>query len=303
MLRSRIRAAAARPWSLQYSSGLYADHNWRAAWSALVPGAAPALALLGNCGSAASPEKAANTFEFLRRCSNTWERVFWVFGPHEYSSDSGAVFTTQRDTLQRVVQEAAGENANIVILDQDDYEIPGENVVLLGATAWTDGLMLKKMPKGSIERTHLWAFEDGRKKTFDAERIKGWHEDDMDWVRGSTDAWRLRRPEVRQILLTHSLCSGALLGRGRIPYETCQRAILDLMSGWTTERPMKNPSVSAWLCGAGAGSVSGMLRAIGGGPHRVFCAANTCWASPGGWRNPNYLPDRRLEVAVPGKLK
>lgn len=302
MLRSQIRAAAARPWGLQYTSGLYADHDWRAAWSALVPGAASTLVLLGNCGSAATPEKAANTAEFLRRCSSAWERVLWVPGPHEYSSAGcrpPKVYPILRDALGDLAQDAAGANGNIQILDQGEVHIPEVNVLLLGATGWTDAAALDRLPSKSLEAQSIWTFHEGRQRPFDLATVRGFHDDDMDWIHGTMDAWRARSPSTKQILLTHSLCSGKLVSRdwwrrGR----GCgvERLGLDMMSHLTTERCFQNPSLHAWLCGASGSSVSGRV-----GPRTVFGSVNACWTSPGGWRNPAYLPDRRLEMAGGGR--
>ena len=124
-----------KPWRLQYASGLFADQGWRRAATALQPGAAPYLALLGNCGSVATVAQAKQTQEFLRSCSSSWNKVFWVLGPHEFSANlkTNEVYTAVEDRIRDI----AGRFKNVYILNQGEHQTC-DSVVLLGATGWSD---------------------------------------------------------------------------------------------------------------------------------------------------------------------
>lgn len=279
-----------RPWSLQYASGLYADQGWRRAAAALTPGAGQHLALLGNCGSAATPKQAKETREFLRSCSAAWEKVFWVFGPHEFgSAEKGIVYTAQEDRLR----EAAAKFPNVHIMNQSEHLL-NDDVVLLGATGWSDLAFLRneRFPEGEPETT-IYSSYGGYRKPLQPDTMRQWHEEDLEWLYLKANQWATYDHSIYKILLTHHLCSGWLLNRGG-GVDTQKRAVLDVMSHASAGDLLQSGlpmAPYAWLCGAGGSCASGIFN-------NTFAATNTLYgkAGAGAVPNPNYMPDRCLTI-------
>jgi hypothetical protein len=283
--------------AIQYVSNLYANSGWKQAWSALLPGAAPTIALLGNCGSVATKAEADNTFQFLRRLSVTYPHVFYVPGPLEMTSGGAEPkgFTEQWDSLDDVAFLAGRKHNNITILQQGEWYDSKNDVVVLGATGWSPCAGLEEVPEGMLEKS-IWTAEGGiglRRVT--ADDLRSWHIDDIRWFQERVDWWSTHRPVVRIVVLTHHLCSGQLVSH-ELPREAYRRMALDVMPVDVLPRVTGEGQVSAWLCGAMGSCVSGTTRG-GGGRSKTFLAANSLYslgAQKG--RAEQFLPDRRLEL-------
>jgi hypothetical protein len=292
MLRKTLSGAKL---GIQYASNLYANSGWQQAWSALLPGAAPTLALLGNCGSVATEEARSNTFQFLRRAAATYERVFYVPGPLEMTAAEGdpCGFTEQWDALDDLAFLAARKSQNIVILQQNEWYDSVKDVVVLGATGWTPCAGMDTVPEGVLERG-VWTV-DTEMRQVTPDDLRTWHIDDIRWLRERVSWWSTHRPVVKIIILTHHLCSGQLVSM-ELPREAYRRMALDVMPVDVLPKVVAEGPVAAWLCGAMGSCVSGLSR---GGPQRpkTFLSSNSLYslgAQKG--RVEQFMPDRRLEL-------
>ncbi len=283
--------------AIQYASNLYANSGWKQAWSALLPGASSTMALLGNCGSVATKEESANTFQFLRRLAATYQRVFYVPGPLEMTSGGAEprVFTEQWDSLDDLTLLAAKKWGNITILQQGECYDATNDVVVLGATGWSPCVGLEEVPEGMLER-NVWTAQGGvGLRRITVEDLRTWHMDDIRWLRERVSWWSTHRPVVRIVVLTHHLCSGQLVSHA-LPREAYRRMALDVMPVDVLPRITEEGQVGAWLCGAMGSCVSGTTRG-GGGRQKTFLSANSLYSvgSQKG-RSEQFLPDRRLEM-------
>jgi hypothetical protein len=279
-------AAARTTWKLQYASGLFAGRGWRRAMAALSPRAAPQLALLGNCGSVATKEQARQTGEFMRAAADIWDAVFWVLGPGELQGRGGTA--TQRIDALRELANSKGRG-KVILMDQTEIPIPGQNAVLLGAAGWDMGAPAAGWGSSAAD-TQQWGVED------------------MVWLYERTSWWGLHDSAQRKIVLTHHLCSRLL-----IPFEKQEHHI-----------QFKNPTAEiilhfqpyapfAWLCGAGDATITGFIgsggrlanltgaaaaagpkRQVYGGVNSLF-SSGECHAAP----NPHYRANQVLEINPP----
>lgn len=283
MLRKAIRRSFGAPsmWRMQYASGLRAGHSWQRAWSMLVPGAAPRLALLGNCGSIATPAEGAETAEFLTRCANTYESVSVILGPEELRTP-WLPYPYTMDAWRKLVERMP----NVSILDQGEVYDSVRDVCVLGATGWTPAIGMQEIPEDSVEGGIRHLEGEG---PLTPTTLGSWHTEDLRWIRERLDWWATHRPTVRTVVLTHHLCSGHLvpLGATRKVY---RRIPLDVMPADATKEVLRAPNLAAWLCGAGGSCTSGVF-----GGRMPYVAAN-CFLAAGEWQNPAYLPSRVLEI-------
>lgn len=283
---------------IQYASGLYAHRGWRQAWSALVPGAAPTLALLGNCGSVGTADERRETLEFLRRCAATWEQVLWIPGPEELRSAAGekVIYPYQLYSLEDLAKEAEGEWGSIELLNQGEIWNRKAKAVFLGATGWGPGLGLSKVPAGGPE-SEIFISTEGSIVPVRLEDLAEWHSQDVVWLEDRIKWWRTHHPDTRIVILTHTLCAGHLLSQS-LPRNYYGRFPLDCMPVYSSDALLRNPGVYAWLCGATGGAVSGFTAGRGAArQHRVYTAVNSAsGGGEGGQRNPQYDPARRLEL-------
>lgn len=301
------RAAILNPaWSLQFMSGLYADQGWARAWSALAASrrTAPNLALLGNCGSVATPLQKEQTTEFLLRCSAAWEKIFWVPGPHELASPSKELMVDQLHSLRQVAANVMKETGGtILILDKSEYACHADDVVLLGITGWPDLLgngIMPLRPATSIEATRLWTAggdTGGHAQNIQPGDIQKWNAESLQWIRERISWWNAYRPGMRKVVLTHHLCTASLLSSG-LSLAVYERASLDVMSDYSTADLLGNRagvSPTAWLCGATGSSCTGLLR------NGTFIGVNSLFGAEGGGAaaaaNPRWMADRRFELS------
>jgi hypothetical protein len=283
MLRASIAAHRAKElshWTLQYASGLAADEGWQRAWSALLPRAGQHLALLGNCCSVATTRRAAQTDEFLRRCSATWDTVSIVPGPRELSSEKDVPYYEQLDALRNAALESSDGRANVRVFDQGELPFRDQDIVVLGAGGWTafHPHTMQAMPHEPI-----WYTPSQRLRP---EHLAEWHTDDWDWMKGRHDWWAMHNPSVRRILLTYSLSTDSLVSTREREAAIRPMTIPYASNRWIFDSP-HTPKPYAWLCGAGKGTVSGMVQG------RFFIGVNAADAS-----NPNYCPAKLLSVTI-----
>lgn len=301
--------ASVRRWGIQFMSGLHADQGWSRAWSAMEVKApkAPNLALLGNCGSVASPYQIEQTREFLLRCSATWKKIFWVPGPLELSSSRKGIVADQRYELLKLVSfvTARGGGGAVILLDQREYTFYKDNVVILGATGWPDlPGYTGTIPSTSFEGIKLWTTDGGaggQPRNLRTADIHAWNAEDLNWIRERHDWWSTYDPDLQIIILTHHLCSTHLLssGSGSTPNEYKNLA-LGVMSDESTA-DILDPRTgliqpAAWLCGATASSCTGLLG------RGTFIGVNSRYDVGGMATAAPWMSQRRFELPS-GKVR
>lgn len=292
----RLLTTIAKPWGIQYASGLRADLGWRNARASLTPAAAPALALLGNCGSVSSAVAAANTRDFLVWCLEHWDPIFWVPGPLELSGP--AAYTEQLDRIQEVAADTAvavgRSEESILVMNQTRWSSPELGVTVLGCSGWTEcaGFEEGPVPNEFFEGVRVHFQDAAGLRTLAVEDIRDWHRDDIRWLKREVGLAARRPSAMRSILLTHHLCSGHLLNR-ELPRETYRRMALDVMSVEDIA-DIVEAQPYAWLCGAAGSCTSGFL----GHGRNTFMSVNSARQGLAEMApaHPAYMPDRRLEV-------
>ena len=197
-------------WTLQFASGLHAERNWVAAGQKLLP-VSPNLALLGNIGNLSRGKEAKETRRFFEYAKETWEKVYWVPGPYEYSS-LGSIAKDMfklRDEIQTLVGD------KLIVLDQTEVELPND-IVILGATGWVKDQMPLTDP--------LWLTDQKGQRRADSEYIADLCDQDVRWLKDRIEWWGRVKPGKRLVILTHncplhdgSLMDGASSIRGAEP--------------------------------------------------------------------------------------
>jgi hypothetical protein len=268
---------------LQYASGLFANRSWQRAWGALKPAAAPTLALLGNVVSVADEVAAEQSYQFLTRAARAWDRVLLVPGPLEFGATKlvPTPYVYQADRL-RALLGAAGAG-RCLFLDQGELVMPRYNAVLLGAYGGPSIETADEIDAAWPE-SHIWTAAGGTAAPMTVAELDHLRSSDLDWLRERTQWYARHRPDLRTIVLTHSLCSPLLQGRG-----PARR--IDVLPAHLVAHAC-SPRTPAWLCGAGATSVSGLVAPT------LFAAVNgaACWK---GWQqNPHFMSDRVLSLPL-----
>jgi predicted phosphohydrolase len=87
---------------------------------------APVLALLGDVCQANQIKRMHPVF---RRISETWDKVFYVLGNHEF-------YESHLDSTVNQVKDALSRYKNIVVMDNESAII--EDVTFIGTTLWSD---------------------------------------------------------------------------------------------------------------------------------------------------------------------
>ena len=283
MLASVRRRAA---WSLQYASNLRAWNNGTAAIFSVRPGAAPYLALLGNCLSTRTAEAEEESAKFLQYCSKEWDRIFIVPGPEELVCESGSTPYWQRADCLAALAEEVG---NASIMNQNEVFFERENIVLLGASLWSDCYAMSDevLPSGSPE-SRIYKTKGNPIQVDD---IRDWSRDDFDWLQGAICEWSNASPTTDIVICSHTLSSIYLMDRVKsltgVSGPELERLPLDLPSSSALEAVHDAGTLTAWLSGAGGSCASGLFAG-------VFCASNARWKGPA--LHPNFMPDRRLEL-------
>lgn len=256
---------------LQYISGAFAP-GWRHLAAALKPRpGANALALLGNCGSAKSPVAAAATEEFLRYCSDSWPRVFWIPGPTEYAGTGP--FYNSLERCSDIAAVASGTGGQVQVLNQTEIYDSEREIVFLGVTGWTP-MAAAAAEKGGVEGcsgVQTWCTERNALRSLQVRDVRDWHRDDMLWLEGKTNWWSLNRPTVRIVVLTYHLCTPLLLGSGE-DAELRRRFPSECIPLESSHPILSSSGVTGWLCGAGNKSVSGNVSSLRDG--YVYGAVN-----------------------------
>jgi hypothetical protein len=261
------------PFRIQFVGNLFVDHSHEHFSKFVRPNHSPTLALLGNIGS---PFR-QRTHEFLDYCSQHWDRVFWIAGPHELGRlPDVPLGTTFRDNMERM-EEKCSKWKNLSILNQSGITVDG--IQILGTTLWTP-----IHPYRVEDKYNQPEFSFIRKATGGISPIdlSDWHAEDVEFLKNKLDT---SRPTI---VLTHHLPHLSLLSP-TLSMRTWKRNGLE-----TCNLPslLKDPC-KLWLSGASGGSAIGLFS------HQTFAMVNSLYEFPNMSnrpKNPYFNPELYAEL-------
>ncbi|KAH3762314.1 DUF6 domain protein [Pelomyxa schiedti] len=173
--------------------------------------------------------------EFLLRVSKQFDKVFLLYGNHEfYGSETGE--------CKSLIAEIVGSLPNIVILENNSFDIPETNWRILGCTLWSH------VPPQSA-RCVTATLNDyrliralspaGEAKEITVDDTNGWHDQSRVWL--ETQIKKAKADCKRVIVLTH---------HAPIPNAHPKYIGYPANSAFETDlRHMMNSPVKAWFYG------------------------------------------------------
>jgi hypothetical protein len=198
------------------------------------------------------------------------------------ASEKGVPYYEQLDALRALALDSSDGRANVRLLDQGELPFRDQDIVVLGTGGWT---AIHPHTMQVIPSETIWNTPEERLLP---DHLATWHNEDWAWMNERHSWWALHHPSVRRILLTHSLCTDSLVSTHEREYAAARPMTIPYASNrWMFEAGSAVPKPYAWLCGAGKGSVTGMLQG------RLFIGVNA--ADPG---NSNYSPAKVLSVVL-----
>ncbi|KZV86832.1 calcineurin-like phosphoesterase, partial [Exidia glandulosa HHB12029] len=156
------------------------------------PVCAPNLALLGDIGLVAHE----GLFIFLEAQLRRFKRVFYLLGNHEFYGRGATYDETVRKFeafAQRVLaQEALGE---FVFLNRGRYDVPDEDVTVLGCTLWSH------VPPESVKAVQSGLNDFKEILDWSIEQHVDAHAQDVSWLSAQLVNPDLKN--IRVVVLTH----------------------------------------------------------------------------------------------------
>jgi hypothetical protein len=203
---------------LQYISDLHLDIN------KTLPKIVPKAKYLAVCGDLCIPSSPYFR-QFLQQQSNSFERVFFVPGNHEF--DSGSMFDKEKvQKWEPIMRSICNEFPNIHYLNRNTYQLT-PNILIAGSILWSRPILRKD----SI-------YEDSNPENYLQHVAE--HNQHVEWV---TDTIQ-KNNKKKIIMLTHFVPTFRLIEpkyQQRGIYAT-SRFATDL------EHLIKEP-LHAWICG------------------------------------------------------
>ncbi len=281
------------PLRLQFVGNLFVDRSYDHFSKFVLSNHSPYVALLGNIGSPFSPR----THEFLDYCSQSWDRVFWIPGPHElgYSSNYPS-YTSFRDNLD-CMENLAARKKSLTILNQGSTTI--ENVQIVGASLWTP--VHPYRVEGKYQQPEFYQIQKYGTTKLSPIDLSDWHSEDISFVKEKLET------NTPTIVLTHHLPHPSLLSPS-LGIRTWKRNGLES----TNLTSLLRHPCKLWLSGASGGSAIGlfqqftlaMVNSLYEYPHRRSEGKNP-YFSPRLYAELNKLPPFSYAVAhgVPPQQK
>ena len=159
--------------TFQILSDLHLDHDSQYL-TFHIPVSAPFLILAGNIGRLIDYE---SYLSFLVRRCNLHEKVFLVLGSLEFH---GLAWMDGLQLAHKLEKEPATKG-RLEVLYETRSEVPGTNVVLLGATLWS------KIPEGDVasvmKKIAEFDEKEGIQGEWSAEKHNSEHKRDLRWLK------------------------------------------------------------------------------------------------------------------------
>jgi hypothetical protein len=261
------------PFRIQFVGNLFVDLSYEHFSKFVRPNCSSALALLGNIGSPFSQR----THEFLEYCTQRWDRVFWIAGPHELgylsSSLSYPSFRTNMDRME----ETSSKWKNLSVLNQTGDTIDG--VKLLGTTLWTP--VSPYRVEGKYNQPEFRLIHKSTRPISPID-IADWHTEDVEFLREKLSS------DTPSVVLTHHLPHPSLLSPA-LGIPTWKRNGLEA----TNLSSLLQHPCKLWLSGASGGSAFGIF-----GNH-TLAMVNSLYEypkKPKAMKNPYFNPELYAEL-------
>ena len=169
---------------IQYASDLHLEvHPTK--FRKLIKPCADILILAGDIGH---PFRRVFS-EFLKWCSQKFEHVVFVPGNHEYH---GSSLSKARRKMQRICRDHG-----VLFADRDILELPEYNLVILGATLWSN------IPPSKSFEVSFTVDDYSCIEGFNVSTVNKLHRTDKNWLRQTISFFRELNPEYRLCVVTH----------------------------------------------------------------------------------------------------
>jgi hypothetical protein len=266
------------PFRIQFAGNLFVDLSHEHFSKFVRPNNSPYLALLGNIGNPFIPK----TTHFLEYCSQHWDRVFWIAGPHELGhAGQSYSCTTFRDNMNAM--ESITKGKKIDVLTQHSTLVDGIQIV--GASLWTPVSNHRVEEKyKQPELTTIQKFN----QSLSSVDIAEWNVEDISYLSSKLSN------DQPTVVLTHHLPHPSLFSpllsikaHKRIGLETTNVSSL-------LREPCK-----LWLSGASGGSAIGIFGT------NTVAVVNSMYEfpkHPSADKNPLYNPELYAEINVAPSL-
>ncbi len=262
------------PFRIQFAGNLFVDLSHDHFSKFVRPNRSPYLALLGNIGNPFSPK----TSHFLEYCSQHWDRVFWIAGPHELGhTGHHTSCSTFRDNMDAM--ESISKGKKVDVLTQNSTLLDGVQVV--GASLWTSVSNHRVEEKyKQPEFTTIQKFN----QPISPIDIAEWNMEDIAFLSSKLNT------EQPTVVLTHHLPHASLFSP-LLSIAAHKRMGLDS----TNVSSLLNEPCKLWLSGASGGSAIGVFGS------NTVAVVNSMYEfpkNPSADRNPFYSPELYAEVNV-----
>lgn len=165
---------------------------------------------------------------FIEILSKLFDTVFVIAGNHEYYMSS--VY----EALQ-LARNSCAKFKNVVFLENEVYHIPDTDLIVFGATLWTN------IPNEYDSAIRMLANDYTYIKGFDPDDCRELHQSTLQELRKSLDA----NPDKRFIVVTHHLPSLSLIHQ---KYKTMNRTGMNYAFASDVQEA-NDPRIVAWIAG------------------------------------------------------
>ncbi len=261
------------PLRIQFVGNLFVDLSHEYFNKFVRPNDSPYLALLGNIGSPFSQR----THEFLDYCTQRWDRVFWIAGPHELGYVSNPLSYTSFRNNMDCMEEKSTKWKNLSILNQTGTTIQG--VQILGTTLWTP--VSPYRVEGKYNQPEFTTIRKAYNPISPID-ISEWHAEDVEYLRSKLSNGH------PTIILTHHLPHPSLLSPN-LSIPTWKRNGLEATN---LSFLLKDPC-RFWLSGASGGSAFALF------PNHTLAMVNSLYEyprRPKAMKNPFFDPELYAEI-------
>lgn len=260
------------PFRIQFVGNLFVDLSHDHFSKFVRPNRSSTLALLGNIGNPYAPR----TSQFLEYCTQHWDRVFWVAGPHELglcpNSPPHSTFRNHMDAMEKIANVK-----KVDVLTQNATRVDG--VQIIGTTLWTP--VSNYRVEGKYQQPELTLIRKYKDPVSPID-IAEWNSEDIAFLSNKLST---TQPSV---VLTHHLPHPSLFS----PYLSIPAHKRMGMDTTSLSHLLTNPC-RLWLSGASGGSAIGVFD------KNTVAIVNSMYEYPRRAKaqsNPYYSPELYAEI-------
>jgi predicted phosphodiesterase len=194
----------------------------------LIPGA-DYLVLAGDIGY---PED-TNYADFLKQCSEVFQKVFIITGNHEYYSKQSMVW------IDRLIQSICDDMDNVYFLNNTTYDDPDTGYLFIGTTLWSRVDRYKEMIiQSQMNDYHL--ISDGKSEPITPHDTNKLYDMNLEWL---TDRIN-HNSDKKIIVITHHMPSFRFIDE-QYKRSLCNSAFANNLEYLTKD----NPNIRCWIFG------------------------------------------------------